>query len=475
MKILNEDETLVAYNPKGTLAEIKFKVYEGPRVRIADVVIDGNSFTKSYVIRREADFEVGEILNPEAIENATDRLNRLGIFSRVEIRTLEEGTGIADRTLIISVTERDPGVFRIGAGVNSERDLTARGIIGLGYNNLWGTVRAISGREETNYNISQINYPEYEVSAGYLEPFIFGSRNKGRFNLSRSERVFEYSSEKEGLTSLTQSDKAEMFIERQFSKSIRGTWRLWSIDRRKDFEKNGRCIDDYDALLPNRKCSSTVQQIAKIGPIVDIDYRDNPFLPTKGTFTRALFEYSHPKIGSTEGIHFIKADTQFSKYTRIANTKVVWANSIRGGYLKNMEGSGGGIPANQAFFLGGIFTVRGFDSSSDNERIPPEWEVPVPKSTTLIVKDDSSYGLLKSEFRFPISGEHGGVVFYDGGFVQIAGQNISRPYRDAVGFGYRYNTPVGPVSLDFAFKINPRREQGYEEDPFRVHFSIGTF
>lgn len=479
MRILNEDETLVSYNPKGTLAEVNFKIYEGPRVRIADIVIDGNSFTKEYVIRQEADFQLGQIITPQAVNDALDRLNRLGIFSRVDIRTLEEGTAIADRTLIITVAERDPGVFRMGAGVNSERTFTARGFVGIGYNNLWGTARAVSARAELNYNIAEINYPEYEISFGYLEPFLFNSRTKGRINLTRSERIFEYDSGNDGLTSLTLSERADFLIERQFTKALRTSFKVWSIDRRKDFEAHGRCLEPPD---PTKKCPSATQQIGKIGPIIDLDYRDNPFLPTKGSFSRAIFEYSDPVLGSSQGIHFLKADAQYSKYIRLGSPRLIWANSIRGGYLKNLDGSpGSGIPANQAFFLGGTFTVRGFDATRGNERIPPEWEVPVPRSTSIVVSDYSYYGLFKSELRFPIYGDHGGVIFYDGGLVQIMGEinnspvHISRPYRDAVGFGYRYNTPVGPVSLDFAFKIDPRTKKGEQEDLFRVHFSIGTF
>jgi outer membrane protein assembly complex protein YaeT len=473
MKILNEDETLVSYNDKGTLAEINFKLYEGPRIRVADIVLEGNTFTKGSVIRKEADLNIGQILNPEIIEEALDRLNRLGIFSRVDIHTLEEGTAIAERTVIISVTERDPGVFRVGAGVNSERDLTARGFIGLGYNNLGGTARAVSGRAELNYNIAQINYPEYEFSVGYLEPFLFNSRNKGRINLTRSETVFEYLS-KEDLTSITQSEKAEFTIERQFSKVLRGTWKVWGIDRRKDFEAHGKCLTD-DTNYPAGPCSPSIQQVAKIGPSLDLDYRDNPFLPTQGSFSKMTLEYSDPHFGSSQGIRFWKADTQYSKYIRLAgNSKWIWANSLRGGYLQSLDSSGG-IPANQAFFLGGIYTVRGFDSSSDNERIPPGWELDVPKSTSIIVTDDSYYGLFKTELRFPISGEHGGVIFYDGGIVEVTGVPISRPYRDSVGIGYRYNTPVGPLSLDLAFKIRPRTKEGEREEPFRIHFSIGTF
>ncbi|WP_371933095.1 BamA/TamA family outer membrane protein [Bradyrhizobium sp. CCGUVB23] len=68
-------------------------------------------------------------------------------------------------------------------------------------------------------------------------------------------------------------------------------------------------------------------------------------------------------------------------------------------------------------------------------------------------------------------------MFYDGGSVHVSGFHFARPYRDAVGFGFRYNTPVGPVALDIAFKINPAKaEYGHDpESPFRVQFYIGTF
>jgi outer membrane protein insertion porin family len=493
MKVLNEDETLVLYNDKGTLAEVNFKLYEGPRVRVADIVIEGHTFTKEDVIRREVDLKIGQVLTPRIIEEATDRLNRLGTFSRVGIRTLEENSSIAERTVIVSVAERDPGTFRMGAGINSERDLTGRGFIGLGYNNIGGTARAVSARAEMNYNIAQINYPEHELTLGYLEPFILNTRNKGRVNLTRSERVFSYDSAFRGLTSVTLSERADFLVERQFNKAFRGTFRVWGIDRRKDFEADGRCLEDPDnnnQPNPDKRCPSTTQQIGKIGPIIDLDYRDNPFMPTSGSFSRGIFEYSDPVLGSTEGIHFWKADTQYTKYIRLGSPRLVWANSIRGGYLKNLDGRpGSGIPANQAFFLGGIFTVRGFDSANNRERIPPEDELPIVRSTAIVVSDYSYYGLFKSELRFPISGDHGGVIFYDGGLVQVEGEirgeevNISRPYRDSVGIGYRYNTPVGPVSLDLAFKINPRGEirnalgelVRSKEDAFRVHFSIGTF
>ena len=49
------------------------------------------------------------------------------------------------------------------------------------------------------------------------------------------------------------------------------------------------------------------------------------------------------------------------------------------------------------------------------------------------------------------------VLFYDGGNVYRT-INISRfvsDYTNTVGFGLRYNTPVGPIRVDIGRNLNP--------------------
>ena len=130
MKLLNESEDVIQYNDKGTQARILFQIYEGPRIRVNAITVEGNVQTKTRVILKEADFNLGEVLTPQKLDDATVRLNKMGLFTRADIHTLEEGTNVSDRTLVISVTERDPGAVRFGGGVTSERNLTVRGFTG---------------------------------------------------------------------------------------------------------------------------------------------------------------------------------------------------------------------------------------------------------------------------------------------------------------------------------------------------------
>ncbi len=79
--------------------------------------------------------------------------------------------------------------------------------------------------------------------------------------------------------------------------------------------------------------------------------------------------------------------------------------------------------------------------------------------------------LFKSEVRFPLWGNIGGSVFYDGGLVKISQLTFEDNYRDAVGFGLRYITPVGPVNAEIGFKLDKKPY----EDPVRFHLSVGSF
>lgn len=480
MKLLNEGQDIIQYNDKGTQARILFHLFEGPRIRVNSIAVEGNSFTKSRVILKEADVELGEVLTPRKIEDATARLNKMGLFSRVDIRTLEEGTNVSERTLVITVNERDPGVFRFGGGINNERNLTMRGFTGVSYNNIAGTARAVSARVEVRSNVAEIRYPEHEISAGYLEPFLLNTRTRGRVNVTRSDRVFQYE-RKDELTKITTSNRIDFLAERDLTRVTKLTMKTWSLESRREFERQGRCIDQSEFDPERGKCKANTQQIGTVGPILDIDYRDNPFLPTKGSLTRFGVDYSNPSIGSTPGIEFFRGEANYTFYQRLGSPRTVWANSLRAGYVANLSKEPeGGVPTSYAFLLGGISTVRGFDSSSDKERIPKDGTGQSPgdpdgftveRNNQLLIRTDSHYYLLKSEVRFTIYQDYGGVIFYDGGAVRVSGYDFGRAYRDAVGFGFRYNTPVGPAAADFAFKINPEPD----ERIFRFHLSIGTF
>ena len=186
MKILNENEpeSLVVYNDSNTLANVEIKVQEGPRVTVGSIVTQGNSFTRDDVIQRELAFRPGDVLTPDKIDESTVRLQKMALFSRVNVRTLEEGQNVAARTVIVEVEERDPGLFSSGAGLTNEWQLTYRGYVGFAYRNIGGTGRAFTSRFDAQY-ANYVQYLENKATVGYVEPYILGGPNRGRVNLTR--------------------------------------------------------------------------------------------------------------------------------------------------------------------------------------------------------------------------------------------------------------------------------------------------
>jgi outer membrane protein insertion porin family len=78
------------------------------------------------------------------------------------------------------------------------------------------------------------------------------------------------------------------------------------------------------------------------------------------------------------------------------------------------------------------------------------------------------------ELRYPLYRTIRGVVFLDSGSVWL--KNAADPedeefkLRASAGAGVRWTSPIGPLSLDYGYKLNPATDT---EDISRIHFSIG--
>jgi outer membrane protein insertion porin family len=74
------------------------------------------------------------------------------------------------------------------------------------------------------------------------------------------------------------------------------------------------------------------------------------------------------------------------------------------------------------------------------------------------------------EARVSLSNSLGLVAFLDGGNVWMKISDINpEDIKFTTGLGLRYNTPVGPLRVDYGYKL--QREKG--ESVGEVHFSIG--
>ena len=78
--------------------------------------------------------------------------------------------------------------------------------------------------------------------------------------------------------------------------------------------------------------------------------------------------------------------------------------------------------------------------------------------------------LLNLELRFPIANKLQGVVFSDNGNVYRRVEVIELlNWRYNFGGGIRYDTPIGPVRVDYGIKANRRPGESF----VRLHVSLG--
>jgi len=456
-KLLNEKADLVSYSDDNTQLYLKFDIHEGPKIEVQSIVIEGNTRTKDKLILIELDFESGDILNPAKIEESISRLQRTGHFNSVEITTLEKNTAISARTVLVKVVERDPGVRVLGIGLTDENAGTLHGYAGVAYRNFAGSGIGTSLRSELNYNFADIKYLEKKHTFGFVLPYLFATRARFRTSATRSNTIADIR-----ISKVSEANTAVFSLEQDFTSHITGIL-SYTVSTYKDHG-----ITNEDELKHKYKSESLV--IGSLGPIIDLDYRDNLFNPTKGSFSRFSLEYANESLGNNNVDDFYRITGQTTHYFPFKNTEFIFAQSLRGGYLKDIDSRGEGVPFDKkGFSLGGRTTIRGFES---HEFFPTTGTTrDLPASYRL--NTSSSYELVKTELRFPIGTEYdlAGAIFYDGGRVRIENVILSNDWRDAAGIGIRYNTPVGPLNLEYAHKLN--KKAGESDGAF--HLSVGIF
>ncbi len=467
-------EKLVKYMDNFEFADIAFEFREGPQIRIKDVQVRGNTFTNDKVAIRELDLSPGDVLTSDRVNDSVVFLERTQLFSRAQINTSDSNTQISDRTVFVDVQEKNPGLLASGIGLSNEWGVTVRSYLGISYQNLGGTGRGASARADVKYSVDpKVSYPQNRIVFGYYEPYLFFNRLRLRISVEREQQIFFPPNSANSEAEIQERNEINFLVEKQINRRLKLIWHLWDLSYLRFFEKGSG--NDRSKI-----------KIANIGPAIEWDRRDDIFVPRDGSFSVAQVEYSHPSLGSTQDINnyvnFVKFTAGHIKYTPLAPTKRwVLVNEVRGGYVDNLsERPEAGIPGARLFFLGGRSTLRGYDLR-DNERVPSLNEVcgTVCKSISdFKVRTSSQFYLTKNEIRFPLSGDNfGGLVFYDGGAVFIAGADIQDHYRDTAGFGIRYVTPIGAFTGEIGFKLDKKKisERYPNENAFTVHFSMGTF
>lgn len=450
MRLLNFGPQMVQYSDDFTQAKLVFEIQEGPQIKVTSIVLEGHDLTKDYVIRNELEFKSGDTLTRIRVKDSKERLYLTGLFRDVEITIEPEISDQPDRVVRVKVFEREPGLLNAGFGAHNERGLTLRGFAGTSYNNLMGTARALSARIEGQYNLVNLPFFERSIQAFYLEPYLLNSRTRGRIGISRSFLITDFNNDV-----ASEANRTNYTIEQNITPRLLARWQIYEITTFRDF-----------AIRSNFETNKV--DIGSSMLSLEWDHRDHPFNPTSGFLTSGLIEYADPNLLSSEWVQFYKTQFNWTQYQRLFDSNWVIAVSGRFGQLWNDPQGQYAIPYDKVgFFLGGQVNLRGFTL---NEIFPNTLDL---GGNNYRLTGSAQMRLIKTELRIPIWDSVGTALFYDMGDIRFSNNLYDSTWRRSAGIAFRYNTPVGAVSLEYAWKLPALASR--RESPATLHFAIGTF
>ena len=458
-RLLNENtEKVVVYTAQNRNADITLEISEGPQFRCGKITIDGLTFTKDYVVRRELNFGTGDVLEETRITGSQAALRRLGIFSSAQIRLVDdpERPGIKDVNVLIQ--EGTPGLM--AGGIGYRNDLGARAFGGIGYTNLFGQAHTlaldanINRRLDESFCVKQNVkdsgcFVEYQAQVSYVWPWFLPGDTTLRPAITSSTRIYKLFD--------AQALSVAMSLEKKLVPNLVGVFTA-SFERVRQFN----ALEDSDNRILN---------IGSVTPSLRLDLRDNPLAPTSGFFASGSFEVATPWLGSS-GDGFPLGYTRFQMRTDQfipLGRGITWYLSFRTGIARSTEPyvinsatgkpdpKSGSIPLIKQFTLGGAGSLRGFKDQDLNDQ-------------AIAIFGTQTFVNYRTQLDLPFVGSLRFGPFIDVANLLLDNYSFTQGLRAGAGFGFHYQTPVGPVNFDYGFKLDPRPGESASE----LYFSIGV-
>ncbi len=422
-------------------AFLSFIITENIPSVVGKIIIRGNRKTGDWIIKRELTIEEGDPYNMEEVLRMTQRIYKLGLFSEVEIDILEPDSSESNegrlvRDMLVTLKESRPGSVEVSIGYGDYEKF--RGSFDIRYRNMGGQNRQVVLRAEKSS-------VDEKYILNYKEPWLFNRRGlpfNGFLKYEKGESV--------------NADTRELFyrfaklsfvseIEIELSRNLKaGLAYEYSYSDTTDVAP-GAIISKED---------TGTLGISSFSPSLFYDLRDNPFDPTSGSINGIVLKFASKAYLSE--VEFVKGTFQ-STWFFLMKKGVVFAVSLKGG-LAHVFGDSEELPLIERFFLGGRSTNRGYL----HDMLGPKGDDDIPTGGNV-------FALLNSEFRISVRKGLGIVVFLDGGNVWQVINDVDQELKYTVGTGLRYRTPVGPVRIDYGYKLN--REEG--ESSGELQFSFG--
>ena len=408
--------------------DVTMRLSEGKQFFVNRINFIGNTTTRDNVIRREMRLVEGSTFNTESLKYSIRRLNQLGYFKNIEGNDKDMKVDkVAGRDNAVDVTlkveEQNRNQVTFGAGVSQyegffgQLSFQTANFLGRGESL---TASAQAGSRTQNYQLS------------FSEPFLFDRNLTGGASIYKSQlQYIGYYTQKSKGANITfgfpVADFARMFV--NYGYESVGVSDL------------NEALLDPSCIVSASGCSTVnVNNLSTISPSALETLRRNPFLfdsyliGSKGnrtiskvspsyvfnTIDNPIFPSNGKRVTMAVDIGGLGGNTSYIKPT----LEGIWyhphtSRSSFGGrvafeYIEPYRGTTN-LPVFERLFLGGEYSVRGYDIRSIGPTVP---------GSQIVLGGNKSL-LFNGEYIITVAGPVRLVLFYDAGQVRDFGESFS--------------------------------------------------
>ncbi len=532
--------TKVPNTDQGTI-DLVYSVKEGEISYVEKVEIRGNTRTRDKVIRRELAISPGEVFDMVSVELSKRRLEGTGLFESVDTQVEKIPELPNRRNLIVGVEEGRTGHLIMGFGYSSIEAMFVQAGYVQGNFDLFNPPFFTGGGQKFRLQITAgTRRQDYQVT--FEEPYFLD--RKLRFSVDLYHREIQYYSRyfeqhqtgaKIGLSRTLWNDFTYGGIDYTIeSIGIHDRSSYSEMLMEHDMLANGLAevlpdglpVNPFDWNPDDDRLNqgelgelNNNRLVSKLGLFFAYDTRNHALMPSRGQRTQVNADIAGgPLSGDTE-MYRLEVETAY--YYPGFTEGHVWEVVGKVGVVDTF-GDSRRVPYFDRFFLGGGYSLRGYDyrdigprmqkwkndkkdgklgyyvnvegadgKSKGKEFIPVKSNSPyfpfdqtpqkLPENGdkwTPVITDGretlggSSYWLGSVEYSIPIIDRLRVAFFYDIGMVYEDSYEFEfSNYADNWGIGLRLFVPMlGPLRLDYGFPIT---HPDYVGGSGQFHFGVG--
>jgi outer membrane protein insertion porin family len=420
------------------IMDITIRMNEGKQFYVNRITFVGNSTTYDSVVRREMRVAEGAVFNAEALKDSVKRLNQLGYFKPIEANgDAMQVTPAADADnkvdIKLKLQEQNRNQLAFGAGVSQYEGF---------FGQLSFQTANFLGRGETVGMSLQKGSQARQYQVSFTEPYMFERPITLGVDLHSTSFIYplQFTQESTGgnlVLGLPVSNFTRFFTGYSYEEI--------------------RVSDINEAYLSNQVLQSSPyladallisqggrRRVGKISPSLVYNTVNQPIFPTNGTRYTVGFDFANTHFGgNTDYVQSELEGIWYFPFT--ARTSLGLRAQVE--YIRPY-GTTSTLPIFEKLFLGGEYSVRGFDIRTISPRDP--------QSGVLVGGNKEM--TFNAEYYINIVPQARLVLFYDAGQVRDIGQS----------FGWK-EPVIGVAVPSIPFLLSPYVQQNMFVEPGAIH------